>query len=142
MDHEGGHLGTRRDRLSLALDGTGLPEAAGPGGLVGLYRLGLCCLGPGRCSGASGQPPTAGSLSLPGSLFLPGGREKVGENASLRLLATTPFDVMGPSGHSDISSSKKMWVRLLGQIDPVDDRGRNRHGSHKSAEHTIGLAER
>jgi len=141
--HEGGHLGTRRDRLSLALDGTGLPEAAGPDGLVGLSRLRLCCLGPGRYSGASRQPPTTSSLSLLGSLFLPGGREKVGENASLaRLLATVPLGVMGRSSLRDIGTSKRLWVSVLRQIDPVKDRSRNRHGRHRLAEHTIGLAER
>ena len=49
---------------------------------------------------------------------------------------------MGRSSRRDIGPSKRLWVRLLGQIDPVEDRGRNRHGGDKSAEHTIGLAER
>jgi hypothetical protein len=141
--HGGGHLATWRDRLSLAIDVTGIPEAAGLGRrLFGLYRLRLCCLGPGRCSGTSRQPPTVQKhLSFAGSLFLPGGREKVGENASTGLLATAPLGVMGRSSRRDIGPSKKLWVRLPGQIDPAEDRGRHRHGSHRSAEHTIGLAE-
>jgi hypothetical protein len=85
----------------------------------------------------------AKSLSLPDSLLLSGGREKVGENASpARLLAAAPLGVMGRSGRRDIGPGKKLWVRLLGQIDPVDDRGRRQHGSDRSAEHTIGLTER
>jgi hypothetical protein len=89
-------LWTRRDRLSLALDGTGVPEAAGVGGHFGLYRYRLCWLGPGRCSGASRQPPSAKGLSLPGSLFFPGGREKVWENATLaRLLSSASLGVIG-----------------------------------------------
>ena len=136
-------LGTRKDRLSLALDGTGIPEAAGPGGLFGLYRLGLFCLGTSRCSGTSYHPLAAESLSLSGSLLVAGGREKVGENATLaRLLVTAPLGVMGRSSRRDIGPGKKLWVRLLSRIDPVDDRGRNRHGRHTSAEHTIDLAER
>jgi hypothetical protein len=85
----------------------------------------------------------AKSLSLPDSLLLSGGREKVGENASpARLLAAAPLGVMGRSGRRRIGPSDELWVRLLGQIDPVDDRGRRQHGSDRSAEHTIGLTER
>jgi hypothetical protein len=126
------------------LPGWALTEGAGPDGLFGLYRLRLCCLGPSRGSGALRQPPTVQKhLSLAGSLFLSGGREKVGEDASqARLLATAPLGVMGRSSRRNIGPSEELWVSVPRQIDPVEGRGRNQHGSDKSAEHTIRLAER
>jgi hypothetical protein len=142
---QGDHVGSGRDGFFRTLNANkGLPTPTGTGAFLTPSFLRLWFLGPGGPPCSSRKPPNSHEfLSFAGSLFLPRGREKVGEDASLTtLLATAHLDVMGRSSRRRIGPSDELWVRLLGQIDPVDDRGRRQHGSDRSAEHTIGLTER
>jgi hypothetical protein len=127
---QGDHVGSGRDGFFRTLNANkGLPTPTGTGAFLTPSFLGLWCLGPGGPPCSSRKPPSTHEfLSFAGSLFLPRGREKVGEDASLTtLLASFRLRARSRRRRFSIAPRLVLVVSVLRPIGPFGEGCRSPH---------------